>query len=115
MPTFPEFMGFQCTNCIHLSGEFKEEILIGGQLVDNLLVGGWHKVGRKWGWVICGLVMYKVLIGFGENVGFLPTNIPHFLGPAKVKQHPESEMLPMSHNAGKMGQHYIKGTFSSLP
>ena len=77
------------TNCIHLSGEFEEEILIGGQLVDNLLIGGWHKVERKWGWVICGLVMYKVLIGFGENVGFLPTNCPHFLGPAKVKQHPK--------------------------
>ena len=75
------------TNCFHLSGEFEEEILIGGQLVDNFLVGGWHKVERKWGWVICGLVMYKVLIGCGENVGFLPTNIPHFLGPAKVKQH----------------------------
>ena len=77
------------TNCIHLSGEFEEEILIGGQLVDNLLIGGWHKVERKWGWVICGLVMYKVLIGFGENVGFLSTNCPHFLGPAKVKQHPK--------------------------
>ena len=76
------------TNCFHLSGEFEEEILIGGQLVDNFLVGGWHKVERKWGWVICGLVMYKVLIGCGENVGFLPTNCPHFLGPAKVKQLP---------------------------
>ena len=42
---------------------------------------------KKWGWVICGLVMYKVLIGCGENVGFLPTNYPHILGPAKVKQH----------------------------
>ena len=78
------------TNCYHLSGEFEEEILIGGQLVDNFLVGGWHKVERKWGWVICGLVMYKVLIGCGENVGFLPTNCPRILGPAKVKQHPKA-------------------------
>ena len=55
--------------------------------MDILLIGCGQKVERKWGWVICGLVMYKVLIGCGENVGFLPTNCPHFLGPAKVKQH----------------------------
>ena len=76
------------SNCFHLSGEIKEKTLIGGHLVDNLLVGGWHKVERKWGWVTCGRVMYKVLIGCGENVGFLPTNCPRILGPAKVKQHP---------------------------
>ena len=75
------------TSCFHLCGEFEEEILIGGQLVDNLLISGGHNVERKWGWVICGLVMYKVLIGCGENVGFLPTNCPHFLCPAKVNQH----------------------------
>ena len=55
--------------------------------MDNLLISGGHNVERKWGLVICGLVMYKVLIGCGENVGFLTINCPHFLGPAKVKQH----------------------------
>ena len=85
---FGEFLVFECNqNCFHLSGKFEEEILIGGQYVDNLLIGGGHNVERKWGWVIGGLVMYKVLIGCGENVGFLPINCPHFLGPAKVKQH----------------------------
>ena len=53
----------------------------------NLLIGGGHNVERKWGWVIGGSVMYKVFIGCGENVGFLPINCPHFLCPAKVKQH----------------------------
>ena len=56
--------------------------------MDNLLIDVGHNVERKWGWVICGLVPHKVLICFGENVGFLPTNCPHFLCPAKVKQHP---------------------------
>lgn len=92
MRTFVNLWGFNAnnTNYFNLSGELKEEILIGligGQLLYNLWVGGWHKVDRKWDWVICGLVMYKVLIACGENMGFLPTNCPHFLGPAKVKQH----------------------------
>ena len=38
---------------------------ISGQLVDNLLIGGGYNVERKWGLVICGLLMYKVLTGCG--------------------------------------------------
>ena len=55
--------------------------------MDIFLIGGGQKVERKWGFILCGLVMYNILIGCGENVGFLPTNCPHFLCPAKVKQY----------------------------
>ena len=61
--------------------------------MDIFLIGGGQKVERKWGFILCGLVMYNILIGCGENVGFLPTNCPHFLGPAKVKQHPSSIII----------------------
>ena len=56
-------------------------------MVDNLLIEGGYYVERKWGLIICGLLMYRILMGCGQNVGFLPTNCPHILGPTKVKQH----------------------------
>ena len=40
-----------------------------------------------WGWVICGLLVYKVLTGCGDYVEFTTMNYPHFNGPAIVKQH----------------------------
>ena len=44
-------------------------------------------MGEKWGWVIYGLFVYKMLTGCGENVDFMPINSPYFLCPTKVKQH----------------------------
>ena len=46
-------------------------------------------MGEKWGWVIYGLFVYKMLTGCGENVDFMPINSPYFLCPTKVKQHPD--------------------------
>ena len=52
-------------------------------------------MGEKWGWVIYGLFVYKMLTGCGENVDFMPINSPYFLCPTKVKQHPKSVLINM--------------------
>ena len=42
-------------------------------------------VDYKWGWIIYGLFVYKLLTGCGYSVDFTPINSPHFLCPTKVK------------------------------
>ena len=67
------------------SGQFAERLWACGQIIDCTWGRSGGFVEDKWRWVICGLLVYKVLTGCGEFVDFTPTNYPHFLCPAKVK------------------------------
>ena len=68
-----------------MSGEVLEKIWGSGQLLGDMWGRSWDSVEEKWGWVLCGMIVYKVLKGCGEYVDFHPTNYPHFICPTKVK------------------------------
>ena len=42
-------------------------------------------IEEMWGWAICGVLVYDMLTGCGEDVDFTPINSPHFLCPTKVQ------------------------------